>query len=87
MRENMKQKYPLLHKTVEILSAGADRVAMLARKVEALPEKIPEIFAFLAYAAAHLGMAAVHEPFFDEEEAAEEDSIEEAPAQEDSKEA
>ena len=48
MRENMKQKYPLLHKTVEILSAGADRVAMLARKVKALPEKIPEIFAFLA---------------------------------------
>ena len=52
MRENMKQKYPLLHKTVEILSAGADRVAMLARKMKALPEKIPEIFAFLAYAAA-----------------------------------
>ncbi len=69
MRENMKQKYPLLHKTVEILSAGADRVAMLARKVEALPGKIPEIFAFLVYAAAHLGMAAVHEPFFDEAEA------------------
>lgn len=31
--------------------------------------KIPEIIVLLAYAAAHLGMAHVHEPFFDEAEA------------------
>ena len=65
----MKQKYPLLHKIGEILLAAADGVASFARKVEALPGKAPEILALLVYAAAHLAMALVHEPFFDEAEA------------------
>lgn len=65
----MKQKYPLLHKIGEILLAAADGVASFARKVEALPGKAPEILALLVYAAAHLSMALVHEPFFDEAEA------------------
>lgn len=41
----------------------------LHRKVEALSGKTPEILALLIYAAAHLCMALVHEPFFDEAEA------------------
>lgn len=49
--------------------AIADRVTVLAQKVEALSGKRPEIFALLIYAAAHLCMALVHEPFFDEAEA------------------
>lgn len=65
----MRQKYPLLHKIGGMLSAAAERVAAFARKVETLPEKVPEILVLLVYAAAHLGMAAVHEPFFDEAEA------------------
>lgn len=64
----MNQKYPLLHKTGEILLTAADRVTMLVRKVETLSGKRPEIFALLIYAAAHLCMALVHEPFFDEAE-------------------
>lgn len=47
----------------------ADRIADFSRKVEELPGKAPEILALLVYAAAHLGMAVVHEPFFDEAEA------------------
>ena len=69
MRVNVKQKYPLLHKAEEILLAIADWVTGVARKVEAVSGKWPEIFALLVYAAAHLGMALVHEPFFDEAEA------------------
>ncbi|MDE7359687.1 MAG: hypothetical protein K2N39_09745, partial [Lachnospiraceae bacterium] len=65
----MKQKYPLLHRIGVVLSAVADGVAAFLRKVEVLPGKMPEIFALLLYAAAHLGMALVHEPFFDEAEA------------------
>jgi len=61
--------YPLLQKIGNILSAAADRITALARKVEAVPGKFPEILAFLLYAAAHLSMAVVHEPFFDEAEA------------------
>ncbi|MDE7428058.1 MAG: hypothetical protein K2N00_02090 [Lachnospiraceae bacterium] len=41
----------------------------LHRKVEAVSGKWPEILVLLIYAAAHLGMALVHEPFFDEAEA------------------
>ncbi len=63
------KKYPLLQKIGKILSAAAGRIAALAQNVEALPGKIPEILALLFYAAAHLGMAVVHEPFFDEAEA------------------
>ncbi|MBD5506539.1 MAG: hypothetical protein HDR05_00320 [Lachnospiraceae bacterium] len=37
--------------------------------VEAVSGKWPEILVLLVYAAAHLGMALVHEPFFDEAEA------------------
>lgn len=51
------------------MSAMADRIADFSRKVEELPGKAPEILALLVYAAAHLGMAVVHEPFFDEAEA------------------
>lgn len=69
MRENMREKYPLLHKAEGILQAVAEGVAALCRKVEAVPGRAPEIFALLFYAAAHLGMAVVHEPFFDEAEA------------------
>lgn len=69
MRENMKQKYPLLHKIGKLLSAAADRVVVFSRKMDELPGKAPEILALLVYAAAHLGMAVVHEPFFDEAEA------------------
>lgn len=69
MRENMKQKYPLLHKIGKLLSAAADRVVVFSQKIDELPGKAPEILALLVYAAAHLGMAVVHEPFFDEAEA------------------
>lgn len=62
-------KYPLLLKIGKILYKAADRVAVIAEKTEALPDKIPEIIALIIYAAAHLGMAVVHEPFFDEAEA------------------
>lgn len=65
----MKQRYPLLHKFSEILLAAADRIAALARKAEDIPGKSPELLVLLLYAAAHLGMAVVHEPFFDEAEA------------------
>ena len=65
----MKQKYPLLHKIGKLLSAAADRVVVFSQKMDELPGKAPEIFALLVYAAAHLGMAVVHEPFFDEAEA------------------
>ncbi|MDE5940191.1 MAG: hypothetical protein K2H37_14075 [Lachnospiraceae bacterium] len=66
---DVKQKYPLLHKTGEILLAAAGRITALAGKAETFPGRVPEIFALLFYAAAHLGMALVHEPFFDEAEA------------------
>ena len=69
MRENMEQKYPLLHRIGKILTAAADGVTDFARSVEALPGKVPEILALIIYAAAHLGMSLVHEPFFDEAEA------------------
>lgn len=65
----MREKYPLLHKIGGSLLAIADRVEACARKVEAVPGKGLEIFVLLVYAAAHLGMAVVHEPFFDEAEA------------------
>lgn len=65
----MKQKYPLLHKIVEMLLTAADGVSAFARKAEDIPGKVPEILAILVYAAAHLSMALVHEPFFDEAEA------------------
>lgn len=65
----MKQRYPLLHKISEILLAAADRIAALARKAEEIPGKVPELLVLLLYAAAHLGMSVVHEPFFDEAEA------------------
>lgn len=65
----MRQKYPLLHKIGGMLSAAAERVAAFARQAEALPGKVPEILVLLVYTAAHLGMAVVHEPFFDEAEA------------------
>lgn len=63
------KNYPLLQKIGEILAAAADRVTAFARKVETFPGKGPEIVVFFVYAAAHLGMALVHEPFFDEAEA------------------
>lgn len=63
------KNYPLLQKIGEILAAAADRVTAFARKVETFPGKGPEIVVFFVYAAAHLGMAFVHEPFFDEAEA------------------
>ena len=69
MRVDVKSKYPLLHKTGEMLRAAAEGVMALCRKVEAIPGKWLEIFVLLVYAAAHLGMAIVHEPFFDEAEA------------------
>lgn len=69
MKESMKQKYPLLHKIGVTLFAAADRMAAFAHKVEMIPGKIPEIIVLFVYAAAHLGMALVHEPFFDEAEA------------------
>lgn len=69
MRENMKQKYPLLHKIGGMLLTAADRVAVSARKTEMIPGKIPEIIVLFVYTAAHLCMALVHEPFFDEAEA------------------
>lgn len=62
-------KYPLLQKTAEMLQSAAGRVADLAKKAEVIPGKTPEIFALIVYAAAHLCMALVHEPFFDEAEA------------------
>lgn len=63
------KKYPLLQKIGNILTAAADRISILVQKVEALPGIVPEILVLLLYAAAHLGMAVVHEPFFDEAEA------------------
>lgn len=63
------KNYPLLLQIGKRLSAMADRIADFSRKVEELPGKAPEILALLVYAAAHLGMAVVHEPFFDEAEA------------------
>lgn len=63
------KKYPFLHKVGKILLAAADRIAALARKAEDIPGKTPEFLVLLLYAAAHLGMAVVHEPFFDEAEA------------------
>lgn len=69
MKESMKQKYPLLHKIGVTLFAAADRMTSFAHKVEMIPGKIPEIIVLFVYAAAHLGMALVHEPFFDEAEA------------------
>lgn len=69
MRGNMEQKYPLLHRIGKILTAAADGVTAIARKVEAVPGKAPEMLALIIYAAAHLGMALAHEPFFDEAEA------------------
>lgn len=86
---DVKEKYPLLHKTGEILLVIADRVTAFALKAEAAPVgdrsknqekgkgkgkdkgegKKSEILVLLVYAAAHLGMALVHEPFFDEAEA------------------
>lgn len=65
----MREKYPLLHKVGEILQAAAEWVTALCQKVEAIRGKGPEIFVLFVYAAAHLGMAIVHEPFFDEAEA------------------
>lgn len=63
------KKYPLLHKIGAVLFTTADKIAAFVRKVERIPGNIPEIIVLLAYAAAHLGMALVHEPFFDEAEA------------------
>lgn len=63
------KKYPFLHKVGKILLAAADRIAALARKAEDIPGKTLEFLVLLLYAAAHLGMAVVHEPFFDEAEA------------------
>lgn len=63
------KKYPFLHKVGKILLAAADRIAALARKAEEIPGKVPELLVLLLYAAAHLGMSVVHEPFFDEAEA------------------
>lgn len=59
MRENMKQKYPLLHKIGKMLLTAADRVTVFARKVEMIPGKVPEILTLLVYAVAHLCMALV----------------------------
>lgn len=61
--------YPLLQKIGKTLLAAAGRIVAFARKAEDVPGKIPEIMILLLYAAAHLGMAVVHEPFFDEAEA------------------
>lgn len=69
MKENMKQEYPLLHKIGAVLFAAADRVTAFAHRVEMISGKIPEIIVLFVYTAAHLGMAIVHEPFFDEAEA------------------
>lgn len=69
MKESMKQKYPLLHKIGDALFAAADRMTVFAHKVEMILGKTPEIIVLIVYVAAHLGMALVHEPFFDEAEA------------------
>lgn len=61
--------YPLLQKIGKTLLAAAGRIVAFARKAEDVPGKIPEIMILLLYAAAHLSMAMVHEPFFDEAEA------------------
>lgn len=63
------QEYQLLNKIYRMLQAVANRVTAFAQKVENIPGKVPEIAVLLIYAAAHLGMAVVHEPFFDEAEA------------------
>lgn len=63
------KKYPLLYKIGTILSAAADRMAAFVCKVERILGKLPEVIVLFVYAAAHLGMALVHEPFFDEAEA------------------
>lgn len=63
------QEYQLLYKIYQILQAVADRLAAFAGRVEAIRGGFPEIAVMLIYAAAHLGMAAFHEPFFDEAEA------------------
>lgn len=63
------QEYQLLYKIYQILQAAADRLAAFAGRVEAIRGGFPEIAVMLIYAAAHLGMAAFHEPFFDEAEA------------------
>lgn len=63
------QKYHLLYKMGKFLSATAERIVAFNRKAEAIPGGIPETAVMLFYAAAHLGMAVVHEPFFDEAEA------------------
>ena len=44
-------------------------MVVFSQKMDELPGKAPEIFALLVYAAAHLGMAVVDEPFFEEAEA------------------
>lgn len=62
-------KYQMLYKIGRILCGLTVRIEDFARKVENIPGKIPEILAVLFYAAAHLGMTVVHEPFFDEAEA------------------
>lgn len=69
MQTEAGQEYQLLHKIYQILQAAADRLTAFAGKVEAVPGKIPELMVMFIYAAAHLGMAVFHEPFFDEAEA------------------
>lgn len=69
MGTGAKREYQLLHKIRNILMTAADRIVVLSQKAENLPDKVPEVIALILYAAAHLGMAIVHEPFFDEAEA------------------
>lgn len=63
------KKYPLLSKLYRFLQTTAACMIGLHRKVEALSGKASEILALFIYTAAHLCMALVHEPFFDEAEA------------------
>lgn len=63
------QEYQLLSRICRILLALAERLASFGAKVEEIPGRWPELVVMVIYAAAHLGMATVHEPFFDEAEA------------------
>lgn len=69
MYDDTRQQYPFLNRIYKILLVLTDRISVLGRKTEEIQGKKPEIAVMLVYIAAHLGMAIVHEPFFDEAEA------------------
>lgn len=69
MYDNTRQQYLLLNRIFKILLTLTDRIIFLCRKIEAIQSRKPESAVMIVYVAAHLGMAVVHEPFFDEAEA------------------